>query len=120
MKWTDLPTDVVLAAAELCDGHGIFDPIALIEVGVPQNLVDAYTDIFESDFSNPKFIIYDNKTGEPVTQMAGVYGLRVLSGMIKDFGLNCEEKFGRGFQAQVWKDALKAHLTPAEPVTNDH
>lgn len=113
MKWTDIPADVVLAAADLCDGHGIFDPIALVEVGVPQELADAYTDIFESDFSDPKYVIYDNKTGEPVKAMTGVYGLKVLAGIVTDFGLNCEEKYGRGFQAQVYKDAIRARLAPS-------
>lgn len=110
IRWTDVPAEVVLAAADLCDGHGIFDPIALIEVGVPQALADRYTDIFESDFSNPKSIIFDNKTGEPVKSMAGVYGLNVLSGMVRDFKLEYEPKFGRGFQAQIWKEALHKHL----------
>lgn len=110
MRWTDVPPAVVLAAADLCDGHGIFDPIALIEVGVPQELADRYTDIFESDFSNPKSVIFDNKTGEPVKSMAGVYGLNVLAGMVRDFNLEYEPKFGRGFQAQVWKEVLHKHL----------
>lgn len=112
IRWTDLPASVVLAAADLCDGHGIFDPTALIEVGVPQELADRYTDLFESNFDDPKYIIYDNKTGEPVASMPGVYGLNVLAGMVRDFKLNAPEKFGRGFQAQIWKEALHKELDP--------
>lgn len=112
MKWTDLPPSVVLTAADLCDGHGIFDPTALIEVGVPQELADRYTDVFESNFDDPKYIIYDNKTGEPVKAMPGVYGLNVLAGMIRDFKLNAPEKFGRGSQAVEWQRVLHEHLDP--------
>lgn len=36
--------------------------------------------------------------------------MRVLGGIIKDFGLDCKEKFGRGFQARVWQEALHKHL----------
>lgn len=112
MKWTDVPSTTVLAAANLCDGHSIFGPELLLEAGVPQELVDRHTSTYESDFSNPKYVIFDNKTGEPVKEMKGVYGLNVLSGIVSDLGLEAPEKFGRGFQAQVWKDAIQAHFDP--------
>lgn len=109
MKWTDIPASVVLAAADICDGHTIFKPEAFLEVGVPQELVDRCTNIYESDFSNPKYTI-SGPDGKPVNQMRGVYGLDALSSMIRDFGLPAEVKFGRGSQAYVWRDALRAHL----------
>lgn len=111
MKWTDVPAQVVLAAADICDGHTIFNPEAFIEVGVPQELVDRCTDVLESDFSNPKYTISD-RDGKPVNHMRGIYGLTALASMIQDFDLDAPEKLGRGFQAQVWKDALQAHLGP--------
>lgn len=117
MKWTDVPVDVVKAVMELCDGHGIFDPKALIDAGVPQELADKFTNTYTSDFSSPKYVIYDNQTGAPVEAMQGVYGLEVLEGMIRDFGLTAPEKFGRGFQAQVWKEALQAHFAAQENAT---
>ncbi len=110
MKWTDLPPTVVLAAADICDGHSIFAPKALLDVGVPQELVERYTQIFESNFNDPKQTIFDNKTGEPVKAMEGVYGLPVLLDMVTDFKLQCEHKFGRGFQARVYQEALHKHL----------
>lgn len=118
MLWTDVSPDVIKAAAELCDGHSIFDPEALREVGVPPALVERFTEIFESDFSNPKATIFDNKTGKPVNQMSGVYGYNVLSGMVRDLKLLCAPKFGRGFQAEVWKKAIFDYCDGAKPAEN--
>lgn len=113
MKWTEIPHNVVLAAADICDGHTIFEPQAFLDVGVPQELVDRCTNIYESDFSNPKYTI-SGPDGKPVNQMRGVYGLDVLDSMIRDFKIVSEPKFGRGSQAYVWRDALHKHLeTPA-------
>lgn len=111
MKWTDISASVVLAAADICDGHTIFKPEAFLEVGVPQELVDRCTSIHESDFSDPKYTI-SGPDGKPVNQMAGIYGLDALSSMIRDFGLETEQKLGRGFQARVWQEALHNHLSP--------
>lgn len=110
MQWTEISPDVVLAAADICDGHTIFDPKAFTEVGVPQELVDRCTNVYESDFSNPKETI-SGPDGRPVNQMRGIYGLDALSSMIRDFDIEAPVKFGRGFQAQVWKEALHKHLT---------
>lgn len=109
MKWTDIPASVVLAAADICDGHTIFKPDAFLEVGVPQELVDRCTSVYESDFSDPKYTI-SGPDGKPVNQMAGIYGLAALESMIRDFGLQAPVKFGRGSQAQVWREELHKHL----------
>lgn len=111
IKWTDIPANVVLAAADLCDGHTIMDPKAFLEVGVPQEMVDRCTTIYESDFSNPKYTI-SGPDGKPVNQMRGIYGLDALSTMIRDFNLPATVKFGRGSQAYVWRDELHKHLDP--------
>ncbi len=109
MKWTDIPADVVLAAADVCDGHTIFKPEAFLEVGVPQELVDRCTSVYESDFSDPKYTI-SGPDGKPVNQMAGIYGLDALESMIRDFGIVSQTKFGRGSQARVWQEELHKHL----------
>lgn len=111
MKWTDIPASVVLAAADLCDGHTIFEPKAFLDVGVPQELVDRCTNTYESDFSNPKYTI-SGPDGKAVNQMRGIYGLDALSSMIRDFGIVAPAKFGRGSQAYVWRDELHKHLDP--------
>lgn len=106
MTWTEIPKNVVLAAAEICDGHTIFEPEAFLELGVPQELVDRCTNVYESDFSNPKYTI-SGPDGKPVNQMRGIYGLDALSSMIRDFNIPAPVKFGRGSQAEVWKTALR-------------
>ena len=109
MKWTEIPASVVLAAADLCDGHTIFDPQAFVEIGVPQELIERCTNVYESDFSNPKHTI-SGPDGKPVNQMRGIYGLDALDSMIRDFGITTDTKFGRGFQARLWQEALHKHL----------
>lgn len=117
MKWTEIPASVVLAAADICDGHTIFDPKAFLEVGVPQELVDRCTNVYESDPGDYKQSIFD-PDGKLVNQMHGIYGLDALASMIRDFKLSAPDKMGRGFQAQVWKEALHKHLEVA--TTNDN
>lgn len=107
----------MLAAADICDGHTIFKPEAFLEVGVPQELVARCTNAYESDFSDPKYTI-SGPDGKPVNQMHGVYGLDMLSSMIRDFDIQTETKFGRGSQAQVWKEALHKHLEREEEIVN--
>lgn len=109
MKWTEIPASVVLAAADICDGHTIFKPEAFLEVGVPQELVDRCTSVYESNPSDYKQSIF-GPDGKLVNQMAGIYGLDALASMIRDFGLETEQKLGRGFQARVWQEALHKHL----------
>lgn len=115
MKWTDVPASVVLAAADICDGHTIFKPEAFLEVGVPQELVDRCTEIHESNFENPKYTI-SGPDGKPVNHMKGVYGLDALASMIRDLDLTAPDKLGRGSQAQAWKEAIHAHFNP-QPTT---
>ena len=54
MKWIEIDPKIVLAAADICDGHTIFNPEAFVEVGVPQSLIDRCTSTYKSDFSDPK------------------------------------------------------------------
>lgn len=108
-SWRDVPADVLKAAANMCDGHTIFDPQAFSNIGVPQDLVDRCTEVYESNFENPKYTI-SGPDGKPVNQMKGVYGLDALASMIRDLDLSAPDKIGRGSQAQVWKEAIHAHL----------
>jgi hypothetical protein len=109
MKWTEIDPKIVLAAADICDGHTIFNPEAFLEIGVPQELVARCTDIYESNFGDPKHTI-SGPDGKPVPAMEGVYGLDALASMVRDFELTYEPKLGRGFQARVYQEALHKHL----------
>jgi hypothetical protein len=110
ITWADLPADVLKEVSDMCDGHGIFAPAALLEAGVPQELVDRYTDTFESDLSDPKQTIFSNKTGAPVNHMRGVYGYNVLSGIVHELNLPYTPKLGRGFQARIWQEAIDNYI----------
>jgi hypothetical protein len=111
MKWTEIDPKIVLAAADLCDGHTIFTPEAFLEIGVPQELVDRCTTTHESDFSNPKYTI-SGPDGKPLTELKGIYGLDALDSMVRDFKLEYEPTLGRGFQARTYQAALHKHLDP--------
>ena len=108
-SWKDVAPEVLRAAADICDGHTIFNPQAFADVGVPQELIDRCTTTHESDFSNPKYTISD-PDGKPVAEMRGVYGLDALSSMVRDLDLDYVPKLGRGSQAQVWKEAIHKYL----------
>jgi len=109
LKWTEIDPKIVLAAADNCDGHTIFEPKMLIDLGVPQELVDRCTQVYESNFDDPKYTI-SGPDGQPVEQLTGVYGLDVLESMVRDFDLKYEPKFGRGSQARVFQEILHKHL----------
>jgi hypothetical protein len=111
LKWTDIDPKIVRAAAAICDGHTILTQQAFVDVGVPQELIDRCTEIYESNFSDPKYTISDSN-GIPVNQMRGIYGLVALASMVRDFDLEYEPKLGRGFQARVYQEVLHKHLDP--------
>ena len=113
--WLAVPPDIVRAAAELCDGHSIRNPEDFLEVGVPQEVVEHYTEALESNFSDHKQTIHSAETGQPISAVVGVYGLHVLEGMVNDFRLKCERKYGRGFQARVYQDAIYKYLAKKTP-----
>jgi hypothetical protein len=112
LKWTEIDPKIVLAAADVCDGHTILDPKAFVDAGVPQELIDRCTNVYESNFSDPKYTI-SGPDGKPVNQMRGIYGLDALESMVRDFELPHDVKFGRGFQARVYQEALHKHLDAA-------
>ena len=103
-----LDKDVVLAAASLCDGHGIFDPQALLDLGVPADVVEHNTTTYESDGS-PKGSI-SNSRGDLLATCRGVYGLHFLEYLAGCFSLRYQRAFGRGTQARRIQEALFEHF----------
>lgn len=108
--WYNLPPDVIKKVVDMCDGHTIFKPEALLNAGVPKDLVKAHTHKYVSDFSDPKATIFDNKTGKPVKEQEGVYGLDVLADIVMHFNLDCRDFFGRGSQAREYARVILEHL----------
>ena len=108
-RWATVPAKVVLAAADICDGHTILKPEAFLKLGVPKAIVKGHTRTIKSDLSDPKYTIFD-KNGKPVKSMEGVYGLDVLADIVRQYRLEYREFFGRGTQAEEYKRVIKGYL----------
>ncbi len=102
---------VLWKAAAMCDGHGILDPQALIDAGLPPEVVEHYTETLRSDGTLKGSIFVD---GRVVETLDGVYGLRLLEGIAAALNVEYRSCLGRGFQAQAIQSALRARLRPAE------
>lgn len=90
------------------DGHTIFDPNFYAPYFSEDELRKAGLLItLKSDYSSPKSTIFDNKTGEAVDEMTGIYNLSFLEWLAVRVGVTdyriCN---GRGSQAQAIVDAL--------------
>ena len=57
--------------------------------------------------NEPKYTIYDTETGEPMTELMGVYNLDFLYWLAKETGVTYREAFGRGTQARNIVEALE-------------
>jgi hypothetical protein len=102
-----LPGEPILAAASRCDGHTIFAPEAFLADGLPREIVDHVTRSHGSDGS-PKGTIFVE--GQPVKELAGVYGLDLLKFLASALAVPYERKLGRGSQAQAIQSALRQHF----------
>lgn len=113
--------EAILRAAALCDGHCILDPQALIQAGLPPEVVAHVTVAYKSDFRDPKSTLY--VAGVPVEQLTGVYGLNLLMFLAAALHVPYRPCMGRGFQAQAIRDALQQHFdrmtnsTSGKPLT---
>lgn len=96
--------DIILRAADLCDGHSILKPQAFIEAGLPQEVVNHLTRTYRSD-GTPKGTIFVN--GRPVQELAGVYGLDLLRFLASALEVEYQSAMGRGFEAQNIQVALQ-------------
>ena len=96
----------------MCDGHNIIDPAALIEAGLPEQAVAYFTETLKSDGTHKGTIFVE---GQPVDELAGVYGLRLLEGIAGALGVTYPPFMGRGYQARAIQTALRAHLGVDEP-----
>ena len=106
--------EVILRAADRCDGHGILNPEALTEAGLPPAVVEHLTSTHRSD-GTPKGTIF--VAGEPVAELRGVYGLDALRFLAAALGVEYPSALGRGFEAANIRQALCRHLLGAAPPT---
>ena len=99
--------EVILKAANQCDGWTIFDPKIFIEIGLPKAFVATVTATHKPDGS-PKGSI--SSRGKSVKALNGVYGLHLLKHMATELGVTYASKFGRGSQADAIIAALQKHF----------
>jgi hypothetical protein len=111
-RWENIPAKVILAAADICDGHTIMKPKAFLELGLHKDMVKAHTHVIVSDFSDHKSTIFGSD-GKPVASMEGVYGLDVLSDIVRQLKLQCHDFFGRGSQAREYQRVITEHFAAA-------
>lgn len=98
---------VLWRVATMCDGHGIINPAALIEAGLPTKAVAYFTETLKCDDTHKGTIFVE---GQPVDELAGVYGLRLLEGIASALGVTYQPFMGRGYQARAIQAALRAHI----------
>jgi hypothetical protein len=101
---------VILRAAALCDGHSILKPEALVEAGLPADVVEHLTATYRSD-GTPKGTLFVQ--GQPVAELRGVYGLHALRFLAAALDAEYRPALGRGFEAANIQDALRRRFTPA-------
>jgi hypothetical protein len=112
-RWENIPAKVILAVADICDGHTIMKPAAFLELGLHKNMVKAHTHVIKSDFSDYKSTIF-GPDGKPVASMEGVYGLDVLSDIVHQLKLNYHDFLGRGSQAREWQRVIVERFNPTK------
>lgn len=113
LNWANVDSEVVLAVADICDGHTIFAPEAFIKTGAPPALIAQHTKCYESNPSSVKETIF-GEDGAAVNQCLGVYGLQMIQVICRDLGVEYRETMGRGFQAAACRAAIIKHFAEKE------
>jgi hypothetical protein len=112
-RWENIPAKVILAVADICDGHTIMKPEAFLELGLHKDMVKAHTSVIKSDFSDHKSTIF-GPNGKPIKSIEGVYGLDVLADIVRQLKLEYRDFFGRGSQAREWQRAILEHCSKSQ------
>lgn len=96
-------------------GHDIICPDDLVKSGWPEEFVQCFVRVHESDFNDPKSTIFSEKG--PMDEMVGVYELEFIRGIGRAVGADMREamsKMGRGFQARLIGEAILKKLKETE------
>lgn len=108
--------EVILKAAELCDGWTIFDPKVFLDAGLPPDFVARFDRGHRSGAG--KYAISDGK-GKPLDGCRGVYGLDLIEGLCDALGVEKSPCHGRGFRADGCMAALQRHFSTAQVPVKD-
>jgi len=105
-----LPAHTVRAVIEHLggDGHGLYDPVFLTDLGVPDALVNSVTTIHKSDGSY-KGTIFD-ANGDIIKETKAVYSLSLYRRISDDLGVGGSQMLGRGFEARELHGKIVAAL----------
>lgn len=113
-SFASLPAATVMAIIDHLDGdgHGLYDPKFLTDLGVPDALVKKVTTKYKSDGSYKGTIFADD--GSVIPETVAVYSLNLYRRISSDLGLPGSSALGRGFEAREHhfkiKNALSAVL----------
>lgn len=83
---------VLLESISDLDGHSLYKPQKFSKL--PPEVVEAFTETIESDTSDPKTTIFNDR-GEALAYVHGIYGLRLVEFIAQTFGIT-SWKLGRG------------------------
>jgi len=113
--FASLPAETVLAVIDHLggDGHGLYDPSFLTELGVPEALVESVTTTHKSDGSY-KGSIFDAE-GCLIEETQAVYSLSLYRRISDELGLPGSTMMGRGFEARQLHSQIKNALTEVTP-----
>jgi len=105
-----IPAQTVMAVIDYLggDGHGLYDPNFLTELGVPEPLVTSVTTTHRSD-GTYKGSIFD-ANGDLITETRAVYSLSLYRAINSDLGLPGSSMMGRGFEARQLHGQIAAAL----------
>lgn len=99
-NFSTIPAQTVLAIIDHLggDGHGLYDPSFLTDLGVPDALVESVTTTYRSDGSYKGSIF--GTDGNVIDETVAVYSLALYRRINRDLGLPGSSMLGRGFEAR--------------------
>lgn len=98
------------------DGHSIIEAESLVDMGFDFEFVSKHAYDHQSG-KHYKEMIFDNKTGEKLDSLFGVYSLDFSYAVAREIGADTTQaakKMGRGFQAGCLYTAINEKLKEEE------
>ena len=89
------------------DGHTIFDPKLFRKLGLPEEVIDHYTQEHVSG-DHPKEMIFVNHGVVP--SLVGIHGSRLIQGVALSLGIEWRSALGRGAEARNVSAAISQWL----------
>lgn len=90
-------------------GLSIHTVLALIAVGLPEDIAEMYEDFFVSDPAQGLMGVIFDSSG-PVAYLQGISGLRLLRDINGGLGLPGSTSLGRGSEARELAEQIRKHL----------